>query len=117
MPASGSAAMAAQDGLNDATTAAAEVTLPSAAPAAHAVAAADWTTLRPFAPQDASLIHLDQFRVDPRFAGINGQGETVAVLGSDIDLNRSFFGGRRFIKTSTPCYTFRRSGAVSRATG
>jgi hypothetical protein len=67
MPASGNATMAAQDGLNDPNTSAAEVALPPATPAAHAVDAADATTVQPLAQQDASLIHLDQFRADLRF--------------------------------------------------
>src|SRR5262245_56360274 len=84
--------MAAQDGLNDPNTSAAETALPPATPAAHVVDAADATTVQPLAQQDASLIHLDQFRADPRFAGINGQGQTVVVLDTGINLNHSFFG-------------------------
>jgi subtilisin family serine protease len=44
------------------------------------------------AQQDATLIRLDQFRADPRFAGINGAGQTVAVIDTGIDLNHPFFG-------------------------
>src|SRR5262245_64070753 len=84
--------MAAQDGLNDPNTSAAETALPSAIPVAHAVDAADATTVQPLDRPDASLIHLDQFRADPRFAGINGQGETVVILDTGINLNHPFFG-------------------------
>jgi Ca2+-binding RTX toxin-like protein/20S proteasome alpha/beta subunit len=44
------------------------------------------------AQTDTSLIHLDQFRADPRFAGIDGHGVSVVVLDTGIDLNHSFFG-------------------------
>ncbi|MFM9995089.1 MAG: S8 family serine peptidase [Phycisphaerales bacterium] len=39
-----------------------------------------------------SLISLDAFRNDPRFAGIDGHGGAVAVLDTGIDLNHPFFG-------------------------
>jgi hypothetical protein len=58
----------------------------------------DAGAVQPLAQQDASLIHLNQFRADLRFAGINGQGETVAILDAGINLNHSFFGGPRFIE-------------------
>jgi hypothetical protein len=58
----------------------------------------DAGAVQPLAQQDASLIHLDQFRADLRFASINGQGETVVVLDTGINLNHSFFGGPRFAK-------------------
>jgi hypothetical protein len=41
---------------------------------------------------DSSLIHLDQFRADPRFSGIDGHGVSVVVLDTGIDLNHGFFG-------------------------
>ena len=41
---------------------------------------------------DASLIHLDQFRADPRFAGIDGHGVSVVVIDTGIDLNHPLFG-------------------------
>jgi subtilisin family serine protease len=41
---------------------------------------------------DTSLIHLDQFRADPRFAGIDGRGLSVVVIDTGIDLNHPFFG-------------------------
>jgi subtilisin family serine protease len=44
------------------------------------------------AQADTSLIHLDQFRADPRFSGIDGRGVSVVVIDTGIDLNHSFFG-------------------------
>jgi Ca2+-binding RTX toxin-like protein len=44
------------------------------------------------AQSDTSLIHLDQFRSDLRFAGIDGSGVSVVVIDTGIDLNHSFFG-------------------------
>jgi Ca2+-binding RTX toxin-like protein/20S proteasome alpha/beta subunit len=41
---------------------------------------------------DTSLIHLDQFRADPRFSGIDGHGVSVVVIDTGIDLDNSFFG-------------------------
>src|SRR5262249_30199620 len=41
---------------------------------------------------NADLINLNQFRSDPQFAGITGQGETIAVLDTGIDSTSSFFG-------------------------
>jgi subtilisin family serine protease len=38
------------------------------------------------------LIHLDQFRSDPRFAGLNGNGVAVVIIDTGIDLNHPFFG-------------------------
>jgi Ca2+-binding RTX toxin-like protein len=43
---------------------------------------------------DSSLIHLDQFRADPRFSGIDGHGLSVAVIDTGIDLTHPFFGNR-----------------------
>ncbi len=45
-----------------------------------------------FAQADTSLIRLDLFRSDIRFAGIDGSGVSVVVIDSGIDLNHSFFG-------------------------
>ena len=41
---------------------------------------------------DTTLIHLDQFRADTRFAGIDGRNHTVVVIDTGIDLNHAFFG-------------------------
>ena len=38
------------------------------------------------------LISLDDFRADPRFAGIDGSGSTVVVVDTGIDLNHPAFG-------------------------
>lgn len=40
----------------------------------------------------ASLINLDLFRGDPRFAGIDGRGQAVAVIDTGADLNHPYFG-------------------------
>lgn len=40
----------------------------------------------------ASLINLDLFRTDPRFAGVDGRGQSVVVIDSGADLNHPFFG-------------------------
>ncbi|MBX7166500.1 MAG: S8 family serine peptidase [Pirellulales bacterium] len=42
--------------------------------------------------QSSPLIHLDSFRLDPQFAGIDGSGLSVVVLDTGIDLNHPFFG-------------------------
>lgn len=41
---------------------------------------------------DTTLIHLDQFRADTRFSGIDGRNQTVVVIDTGIDLNHAFFG-------------------------
>jgi hypothetical protein len=46
----------------------------------------------PESQRDASLIRLNELRADPRFAGIDGGGETVVVIDMRIDLNHPFFG-------------------------
>src|SRR5262249_22370328 len=43
---------------------------------------------------DTYLIHLDLFRADPCFQGINGAGLSVAVLDTGINFGSSFFGDR-----------------------
>jgi hypothetical protein len=117
MSASGNATMAAQDGLNGLNTSAAEITLPPATPAGRAVDAANATPVEPLAQQDASLIHLDQFRADPRFAGSNGQGETVVILDTGINLNHPFFGGPRFSESFGLLVDFSPISGACRATG
>lgn len=42
--------------------------------------------------QAASLMNLDDFRADPRFSDIDGQGFTVAVLDTGIDIDHPAFG-------------------------
>jgi uncharacterized membrane protein len=39
-----------------------------------------------------ALIGLNQFRADPRFSGVNGQGYTVVVLDSGVDVSNPYFG-------------------------
>ena len=39
-----------------------------------------------------TLVGLDAFRADPRFAGIDGSGVTTVVIDTGIDLNHSWFG-------------------------
>jgi subtilase family serine protease len=40
----------------------------------------------------SSLINLNTFRTDPRFAGIDGSGFAVVTIDTGIDLNHPFFG-------------------------
>ena len=42
--------------------------------------------------QSSDVINLTAFRNDPRFAGIDGQGYSVVVIDTGIDLNHPFFG-------------------------
>jgi subtilisin family serine protease len=42
--------------------------------------------------QSSSLIRLNTFRADARFAGIDGRGFSSVIIDSGIDLNHSFFG-------------------------
>jgi hypothetical protein len=42
--------------------------------------------------QSSSLIRLNSFRADPRFAGIDGRGFSSVIIDSGIDLNHPFFG-------------------------
>lgn len=42
--------------------------------------------------QNAALMRLDLFRADPRFAGIDGSGTTIAIVDTGIDLDHAFFG-------------------------
>ncbi len=49
-------------------------------------------TFAPASNDAASVINLDQFRGDNRFAGVDGAGYTVVVLDTGIDLNHQAFG-------------------------
>jgi len=40
----------------------------------------------------ASLINLDLYRTDPRFAGADGRGYAAVVIDTGVDLNHPFFG-------------------------
>jgi subtilisin-like proprotein convertase family protein len=42
--------------------------------------------------QSGPVINIDDFRADPRFAGINGGGFSVVVLDTGVDLDHPFFG-------------------------
>ena len=42
--------------------------------------------------QSGPLIRMNQFRADPRFAGINGHGYAAVILDSGIDVDHPFFG-------------------------
>lgn len=46
----------------------------------------------PLTDDSASLINLDDFRADPRFSAIDGNGYASAVLDTGIDLDHPFFG-------------------------
>ena len=48
--------------------------------------------LSPQTSNSASLINLDDFRNDSRFADIDGSGVSVVILDTGIDLDHSFFG-------------------------
>lgn len=43
-------------------------------------------------PQSSSVINLDAFRADQRFAGIDGSGVAVVVIDGGIDVDDPFFG-------------------------
>ncbi|OHB72768.1 MAG: hypothetical protein A2V70_13935, partial [Planctomycetes bacterium RBG_13_63_9] len=42
--------------------------------------------------ESGRLIGMDDFRADPRFAGLDGQGYAVAILDTGIDVDHPFFG-------------------------
>ena len=65
---------------------------PAGAVAVDAAVAVDQGNSSLTVQPDADLINLDQFRADPRFAGIDGHGVTVVVLDTGVDLDNSFFG-------------------------
>ena len=48
--------------------------------------------INPSTVQSTSLINLDDFRNDGRFAGIDGSGVAVVILDTGIDLDNPFFG-------------------------
>ncbi|MEM7336516.1 MAG: S8 family serine peptidase [Chloroflexota bacterium] len=50
------------------------------------------SSIAPATAQSTTLINLDDFRADPRFAGIDGSGVAVVVLDTGIDLDDPFFG-------------------------
>lgn len=50
------------------------------------------TTITPQLTQSGPLINIDDFRVDPVFAGIDGSGFSTVIIDTGIDLNHSFFG-------------------------
>jgi subtilisin family serine protease len=68
-----------------------EVVPPGWAPTSSVVTASIVTAS---SPAD-KLIELDRFRADPRFAGIDGSGETVVVLDSGVDSHNAAFGPDR----------------------
>jgi subtilisin family serine protease len=64
-----------------------QVVPPGWEPTSYVIAA----TATASSPAD-QLIGLDRFQSDPRFTGINGQGESVVVLDTGIDAGDSAFG-------------------------
>ncbi|MDY6940670.1 MAG: S8 family serine peptidase [Cyanobacteriota bacterium] len=52
----------------------------------------DKTELTPLAQQSGSLVNLDAFQDDARFAGIDGSGFATVILDTGIDLDHPFFG-------------------------
>lgn len=48
--------------------------------------------INPLTDVSGPLINLNDFRADPRFAGINGNGFSTVILDTGIDLNHSYFG-------------------------
>ncbi|QDU75664.1 Intracellular serine protease [Bremerella volcania] len=55
-----------------------------------------WSTeevgIFPSLEQSASLIHLDDYRTDPRFSSVDGSGFATVILDTGIDLDHPFFG-------------------------
>ena len=49
-------------------------------------------SITPQSNVSGTLMNLDQFRVDPLYAGIDGTGFATVVLDTGIDLDHSFFG-------------------------
>ena len=50
------------------------------------------TSLSPLSNTSGPLINIDEFRADPRFAGIDGAGYATVIIDTGIDLNHPFFG-------------------------
>jgi hypothetical protein len=48
--------------------------------------------VQPALVQSRSLINMNEFRADPRFAGIDGHGFSSVIIDTGIDLNHPFFG-------------------------
>jgi hypothetical protein len=66
--------------------------LPSGwAPSSYRIIASAADSSADSSPAD-HLIQIDRFRADPRFAGIDGQGESVVVLDTGIDAGNAAFG-------------------------
>ena len=68
------------------------VVMPGPGPSTPPVVSSPPPVVLPTSQADTSLIHLDQFRADPRFSGIDGHGVSVVVIDTGIDLNHSYFG-------------------------
>ncbi|MFO1020977.1 MAG: S8 family serine peptidase [Planctomycetales bacterium] len=49
-------------------------------------------SITPQLAQSGPLIHIDQFRADPIFAGVDGTGFSTVIIDTGIDLNHPFFG-------------------------
>ncbi len=52
----------------------------------------DGGAIAPQSAQSGPLINIDDFRNDPRFAGIDGSGFSTVIIDTGIDLNHPFFG-------------------------
>lgn len=61
---------------------------------AQPIEAASNPVFSPQLVQSSSLINIDDFRADPRFANIDGSGYSIVILDTGIDLDHSFFADR-----------------------